>query len=457
MDTDASDALLTVRRPSGNQAVRGSAALRLVFSVNRCVDSPWINLAHCRFLMQPDPKGSQPNPATKGVEAINSDSQDPNANEAELKRRRLVALRSQLQRGTLAPEAQARIVAEATELQRSYFAEAAARAEAAQLREREREHRPAYGRGYKPAHDFDPGAPPRSHEREGQRPLAKAGVEVVEAASLPIRRVHKRKRHRAWKVPRRKPSSSMSERVLRFAEDRAWSKERRQRLATRSKKNDAIIAHPSSAEAALRGLSEWARAAVKRTLLGEGWTLADECARRYVAWWCFSEEMAIPRKWSRPRNVAAVSGMTKFRGLAKFAMCVVGWTQNAIAITMSGAAYSCAGADPIDPKTVQRHTALAVKYGGVHVVTRNPDAPDHLRGAPTEANPRGWSINEYWLPAPHMAPKPGFFAATNVVSFGPDGTPTDLAEMLALELQPRRKWRQRKLLELQQAAEPPPL
>lgn len=403
--------------------------------------------------MQWDSGESERNPRRTGGEPINSGPKDPNANEAELKRRRFVELRAKLERGVLPPEGQAQIVAEANQLARSYFAEAQARAEAAQLREREREHRPAYGRGYRPGHEFDPGAPPRSHEREA----AKAGQEVVAPASLPpAARSRRRKRSRAWKAPRRK-ATGLSDRVLRFAADRAWTKERRQRLATRSKKNDAIIAHPATAEAALRQLSEWARAAVKRTLLGEGWTLADECARRYVAWWCFSEEMAIPRKWWRPRNVAAVGGMTKFRGLAKFAMCVVGWTQSAIAITMSGAAYSVAGADPIDPKTVQRHTALAVKYGGVHVVTRNPEAPDHLRGAPTETNPRGWAINEYWLPAPHMAPKPGFFAPTNVVSFGPDGTPTDLAEMLALELTPRRKWRQRQQLERLQALDPPQL
>jgi hypothetical protein len=138
-------------------------------------------------------------------------------------------------------------------------------------------------------------------------------------------------------------------------------------------------------------------------------------------------------------------------------MCVVGWTQTAIAITMSGAAHSCGGADPIDVKTVQRHTLLAVQYGGVDVVVRNPDADASLRGAPTDANPRGWPINQYWLPAPDMAPKPGFSSSTTVVSFGVDGTPVDLLEALAIELTPRPKWRRRKLLEAQQAEAPPPL
>jgi len=375
--------------------------------------------------------------------------------EAEIRRRRLLALRAKINAGTLSPLEQAQIVREAGELQRSFYSAAAARAEAAQLRERERE-RPAYGRSYRPAHEFDPGEPPKSHAREAAQhtPVVEAAAPELEA----VPRAYKRKqRHRArpWKAPRRKPKSGLSEHVLRFGADKAWSVERKHRLAVRTKKNDAIIAHPSSAAAAMRRLCEWSRAAVLRCLRGEGWTLADEAGRRHVSWWATQEEFAVPRRWTPRKVFVKCAGMVRFPGMPKYAMCVVGWTQGALAIAMSGAAYSCEGADPIDPKTVGRHTALAEKYGGIHVVRRNPEAEAHLRGAPTDSNPRGWPINEYWLPSPQLAPKPGFFASPGVVSFGLDGTPIDLAEALAIELTPRRKWRQRRLLELQQATAPP--
>lgn len=337
----------------------------------------------------------------------------------------------------------------------SFVRAAAARAEAAELRDRER-LRTAYGRSYKPAHEFDPGEPPKSHAREAR---SRSGIgetpATPDAAPELARPKRQRRRHRPWKAPRRKPRSDLSERVLRFGQDRAWSTERKQRLAIRVKRNEAIIAHPSSAEAALRKLPEWSRAAVLRCLRGEGWTLADEAARRHVTWWATLEDFAVPRPWRRPRAYK-VGKTERFRGPSKFAMCVVGWTQPAFAIAMSGAAYSCAGADPIDTKTVSRHTAYAEKYGGVHVVRKNPAAEPHLRGAPSDSNPNGWPINEYWLPAPQMAPKPGFFASVSAVSFGLDGTPLDLAEALAIELTPRPKWRRRKQLE-QQESPPPPL
>lgn len=355
--------------------------------------------------------------------------------------------------GTLSAADQARLVAEANELNMSFVRAAAARAEAAELRDRER-MRTAYGRSYRPTHEFDPGGVPASHAREASQRRAGNSESAITSVAPERRR---RRRLRPWKAPKRKPRSDLSERVLRFGLDRAWSTERKHRLAIRSKRNDAIIAHPSSAEAALRKLPEWSRAAVLRCLRGEGWTLADEAARRHVSWWATLEDFAVPRAWARPRRFESCAGAVRFRGSPKYGMCVVGWTQPAVAIAMSGAAYSCAGADPIDPKTVGRHTALAEKYGGVHVVRRNPDAEPHLRGAPTESNGRGWPINEYWIPAPQFAPKPGFFASVSVVSFGADGTPLDLAEALAIELTPRPKWRQRQQLSKQQQAPPPPL
>lgn len=369
--------------------------------------------------------------------------------EAEIKRRRLLVLNAQLRAGTLPPEAQARIVAEAAAAQREWLLEAGARAEARERAEREK-LRPKHAREYRATNEFDPGVPPPSHARESVRSQPQRTAEKSESTerrvapdSAPPSGRKRRRLHRPWKAPRRKARSDLSETVLRFGSDRAWSTERKHRLAIRSKRNDAVIAHPQSAAAALAKLGEWSRAAVLRCLRGEGWTLADEAGRRHVAWWCAMEDFAVARAWRRPRRHDVAAGATRAfsGGLPKFGMCVVGWTQSAIAITLSGAAYSCGGADPVDDKTVQRHTELASRYGGVHVVVRNPDADDSLRGRPTPDNPRGWPINQYWLPAPHFAPKPGFAASTTIVSFGVDGTPMDLAEALAIELTPRRKWR----------------
>lgn len=387
-----------------------------------------------------------------------SRAQNSGPDELEIRRRRLAALQAQIKAGTLSRESAARIVAEARELQRQYFKDAERAAEARELAERER-LRPKHARGYS-AHrtnPFDPGAPPASHAREEASCSSNSG-EASEGSCSPEKPKRARRKLRPWKAQRRKPHSQLSEKVLCFGTERAWTPGRKQKLAIRVKRNDAIIGHPSSAEAALNKLCPWARASVLRCCRGEGWTLADEAARRHVAWWATLEDFSVPRAWKRPRPQPGKGPKRAFAGgIPKFAMCVVGWTQTAIAIATTGAAYSCGGADPIDEKTVQRHTAYAEKYGGVHVVRRNPDAPAELRGAPTEANPKGWSINEYWLPAPQFAPKPGFQASTDVVSFGVDGTPVDLLEALAIELTPRPKWRRRKLLEQQQAAPPPPL
>jgi hypothetical protein len=139
----------------------------------------------------------------------------------------------------------------------------------------------------------------------------------------------------------------------------------------------------------------------------------------------------------------------RFAGLARYSLCVVGWTQTALAIALSGAAYLGGHSDPIDAKTVQRHTELAVAHGGVQVVVRNPDAPPELRGGPCSSNSKGWPINEYWLPAENFSAKPGFVG----VHYGGDGSPIGLEDALAIELTPRAK-RPRRLLEQMR---PPPL
>lgn len=320
---------------------------------------------------------------------------------------------------------------------------------------------------------FDPGPDKQRWAREG---ASRGGTgrdeeKVVDALPQPSaspdaaadsrseqtrRRRPPRRRLRPWKTPRRSSATTPNEKVLAFAREHLWTHERAQRLATRAKRNDAIIAHPSSAEAALRRLGPWTQAAVRRALLGEGWTLADECARRHVAWWVTQEEFGSPRAYSRPRRITSTSGAVRFAGLPKYAIAVVGWTQTALAIALSGPAYSCGGADPIDTKTVQRHTALAVEYGGVQVVSRNPDAPPELRGRPCESNPRGWSINEYWLPSPKFH-KPGFVGRW----FEADGSPIGLDAALALDLVPRakraRRVRELRAREREQQQLPPPI
>jgi len=229
--------------------------------------------------------------------------------------------------------------------------------------------------------------------------------------------------------------------VLAFARERKWTRERAQALATRTKRNDSIIAHPSSAAAALIRLSPWSHAAIRRALRAQGWTLADEAGRRHVALYATWEEFGRPRAYSRPRQIRSSSGAVRFAGIPRYGFAIVGWTQPALAIALSGPSTTSGGADPVDVKTIQRHTNLAEQYGAVQVVRHNPDAPPELRGLPCASNARGWAINEYWLPAPHFH-KPGFVGRW----FAADGSPIDLDEALGIELVPLAK-RPRRLRE----------
>lgn len=311
---------------------------------------------------------------------------------------------------------------------------------------------------------FDPGAPKAAWTREGEQPNsavvscsstekpARRALSASEQIERPRGRRRARRREREWKL-RRKPAGSMADAALRFASDRAWTVERSQRLATRTKKNEAIISHPARAEAELKQLTVWAQAAVRRALRGEGWTFGDEAARRHVAWWATMEDFARERAWSRPKAIRSKSGAVRFAGIAKFSRAVIGWTQSALAIALTGAALTWADADPVDVKTVQRHTGLAIAYGGVQLVAKNPDAPPELRGAPTDSNPKGWAINVYWLPDSPELHKPGFTGRW----FDASGNAIGLDEALAIELIPRMK-RARRLREERRAqrAEAPP-
>lgn len=308
--------------------------------------------------------------------------------------------------------------------------------------------------------DLDPGPVKASWEAEAQRgraaavdppdppvPAPAAVPELVEPKRVRVGR----KRLRPWKAPRRRSSQSSPEGVINFSHDRAWTPERSQSMATRIKKNDACIAHPRAAEASLRKLSLFSQASVRRVLRAMGWTFADESARRHLALWLSWEEFMRPRAWSRPKRFQSKSGMHRFSGFPRYAMCCVGWTQEAFARLMSGPGCTDAGADPIDRKTVARHVALAEAHGGVQVVRRNPDAPPELRGRPCDSNPAGWSINEYWIPTEGMR-KPGFVGQF----YDAEGNANAVAleEALAIVLSPRAK-RARRLREAGQA--PPPI
>lgn len=352
---------------------------------------------------------------------------------AELHRRRLLVARAALASFSGAsPEARAAAqrvaAAEAAErLKRAIEAAEAASMEA--IRDRQRE--PA-----RLTNPWDPGAPKVRWEREG----------ATAQPPQPNRRHGRRKKRlRPWKSPRRK--AQLSAAVLDFSKQHAWTPARSQALATRIKKNDAVIAHPRAADAALRQLSLWSQAAVRRACRARGWTLADEAARRHIAFWATLEDFARPRAYLRPRQFRSSGGAVRYVGAPKYGLAVVGWTQSALAIALSGPATTDAGADPIDVKTVQRHTELAELHGALQRVVRDPSAEAELRGRPTESNPRGWPINAYWIPAPGMM-KPGFTGQ----HFDSEG-PINLEQALALELIARAK-RPRRLRE--QAQPPPP-
>ena len=387
---------------------------------------------------------------------------------AELARRAALIARAS---GKLPPEAEA-------ELRRQ---ELAGRVETA--RQAWEASKPREGRDRPPrmVNEFDPGPTKRRWEREGRqasdRKAAAAGTRGegsdrfngadpaagsetnTRSATEPeparlVRHAEpdaeRTPRRRGWKLPTKKRRKlrhrdrvpTLEQAAVIFAKDRSWTLERRQRLATRVKRNERIIAHPSGAEAALRKLSLWAQASVRRALRAKRWTLGDEAARRHVAWWATMEEFARPRAWQRPRRVSQVAGMQRFAGIPRFALAVVGWTQTALAICLSGPAYSANGDDPIDVKTVQRHTALAQEFGAVQLVHHNPDAEPELRGAPTEANPRGWPINAYWIPSSPEFHKPGFTGRW----IDHTGQPIDLEKALAIELNAKAK-RARRLRE----------
>lgn len=337
-------------------------------------------------------------------------------------------------------DAQARNEALAARIERARVAQELA----ASSRERERPRL---------TNDFDPGPYKARWSREGELAAAiKAPASQgtgptptdVSLDSPPARTRSRARKLRPWKSARRK-AVEPNERTLQFARERGWTRARSQALATRIKRNDAIIAHPRTAEAAALKLRPWSHAAVRRALRAMGWTWGDEAARRHVAFWSTLEDFARPRAFTRPRRVG---GMSRFVGFAKYGMCVVGWAQTALALALSGAACTEGHADPIDVKTVQRHAALASQHGALRVTVRNPDAEPELRGLPCDSNPRGWPINMYWLPAPNFT-KPGFTGT----HFDADGNPIGLEEALALEL-PARAKRPRRLREAQQ---PPPL
>jgi hypothetical protein len=375
----------------------------------------------------------------------------------ELERRRRLIARARAQTvGASAQRDTAALQAEAAaRVQRAR--EAADAAAYAAARDRERD-------APRLASPHDPGPVKPAWRREGTAPSrsvvvnqiteqrTEAGNSAAESASTSQPHVISRRRGklRPWKAPRRKPLTQPSAAVLAFAKEHAWTEKRSQALATRIKKNDATIAHPRSAEAAWRRLPLYLQAGARRAMHASGWTWADEAARRHVAFLCTLDDFSRPSAWQRPRQLRSSRGMpTRYRGMAKFALAVVGWTQTALALTISGPATTDAGADPVDPKTVQRHTALAEQYSGIQRVVRNPDAPAELRGRATPTNPRGWPINQYWIPSPDMM-KPGFTGAV----FDSEGQPIALEEALALELVPRAK-RPRRLREA--ALSPPPL
>lgn len=292
--------------------------------------------------------------------------------------------------------------------------------------------------------DFDPGPFKAKWSRESELARAIVGTSTPAAAELekpPPARLS-RLRSRPWKSRVR---SKREDLTLDFARERGWTRARSQALATRIKQNDRIIAHPRAAEAAARKLGSWTHAAIRRALRANRWTWGDEAARRHVAFWATLEDFARPRAYSRPRRAA---GASRFTGIARYSMCVVGWTQTALALAISGAACTEGHADPVDVKTVQRHAALATQHGALGVTVRNPDAPPELRGLPCASNGRGWPINMYWVPSPNFS-KPGFAGS----HFDAQGNPIALEESLALEL-PARAKRPRRLREEHR---PPPL
>lgn len=400
-----------------------------------------------------------PTPISHDPEAKPAAERAPTCSPEELARRRLMfakaAAKSLSGSSTEARELAARLAREQA-AERLQSARAAADAAAlAASRDRERP-RP------KLTNEFDPGPEKPRWSKEGRRaeqPSSDAPPSTIRGNSLgggdpslvddAPRRV--RRKLRPWKAPRRKPlEPPSSSAMLEFRRQHAWTPERSRALAVRVKKNDAIIAHPRSAEAAHKRLPLWTQAAVRRALHAFGWTFGDEAARRHVAYWSTLEDFARPRAYVRPRQVGRSStGATRFRGFSRFGLAVVGWTQQALALTLSGPACTDAGADPIDVKTVQRHTTIAEQFGGLQKVVRNPDAEAELRGRPTDANPRGWPINAYWIPAPGFV-KPGFTGRW----FDAQGNPLELDVSLELELTPRAK-RPRRLREAAQA--PPPL
>lgn len=364
--------------------------------------------------MQDAPSSSAP--------ALQSPAPPSPFSDAELRRRRLLVARAQASAGSPDHLAQVARVEAAERLQAAR--EAAERATLARERPR-----PSL------TNEFDPGAPKPKWAREGRG----GGGGFVRG----------RRKLRPWKR-RQKPGAEPSGAVLAFSREHAWTPERSQALAVRCKKNSAIIAHPRTAAAALQQLGLWTQAAIRRVLHGQGWTLGDECARRHIALWATLEGFARPRAFLRPRRVRSSSGASRFAGVARYGFAVVGWTQPALALTVSGPATIDAGADPVDVKTVQRHTELAIEYGALQRVVRNPAAEPELRGNPTDSNPRGWPINEYWIPAPHFG-KPGFSGRW----FDDDGNPLELEPSLALPLEPRAK-RPRRLRELRAQQAPPP-
>jgi len=383
--------------------------------------------------------------------------------EQELKRRQLVAARL----GAQTPAEVARVSAleHQAKLERL-------RADAERATLRAAAERRQGARRPRSLHTLDPGPDPsqkpaavRDRERAQQERERQAAQEAVDAVELlqdslekkPPRVRSKRRGIRPFKAPRRMANGEVPSRILQFGRDRAWTRERSQKMATRTKKNDAIIAHPRRAYAEFVKLPAYTQAAIRRAMRAQRWTFADEAGRRHVALWATLEEFCYAVVYSRPKVHERMGEPTRFRGVPRFGQCVRGWTQPALAMMLSGAATTDADADPIDVKTIQRHVELAEDYGGLRRVVRKPDADPEFRGRPTASNPKGWPINEYWVPSAEFR-KPAHSVPTRdgqPVHFDANGEPIGLAEALAIELIPRVK-RPRRLRELAASQAPPP-
>lgn len=384
--------------------------------------------------------------------------------EQELQRRQLVAAKL----GAQSPEERARVTVLE---QQAKLAQLRDNAERLRLREAHERNRAA--RRPRQLHDFDPGPDPslkpaavRDRERarkeqeacDSARRVGVSSAEFLHEEKKPPRVRTKRRGIRPFKAPRRKPNIDVPSRILQFGRERAWTRERAQKMATRTKRNDAIIAHPRRAYAEFLKLTAYTQAAIRRAMRGQRWTFADEAGRRHVALWATLEDFSYAVVYSRPKTYERMGMPSRIRGIPRFGQCVRGWTQPALALMLSGAACTDAGADPIDTKTVQRHVELAEDYGGLRRVVRNPDAEPEFRGRPTESNPKGWPVNEYWVPSAEFR-KPSHSLPTRdgqPVHFDSNGEPIGLAEALALELIPRVK-RPRRLREQRASQAPPPI